>query len=278
MQDKIIEIEIERIKEFPNHPFKIIDDLNYQELMKSIKENGVLVPAIVRESKDGYEMISGHRRMNICKKLGIDKIPCIIRNLNKDQATILMVDSNLQREKILPSEKAYAYKMKNESLKKLKIDNKYKSIGDEFGDCETQVKRYIRLTYLIPELLRLVDDTVLKDKRANITMGIRPAVELSYLDINEQEMVLDEIVFNEMTPSFVQARDIRELSKQNKFNLENLEKLFRQYKPNQANRISFNEERIRQYIPTNIKDYKLEEYVIEALKNYSKKIDDERSL
>lgn len=278
MQDKIIEIEIERIKEFPNHPFKIIDDLNYQELMKSIKENGVLVPAIVRESKDGYEMISGHRRMNICKKLGIDKIPCIIRNLNKDQATILMVDSNLQREKILPSEKAYAYKMKNESLKKLKIDNKYKSIGDKFGDCETQVKRYIRLTYLIPELLRLVDDTVLKDKRANITMGIRPAVELSYLDINEQEMVLDEIVFNEMTPSFVQAKEIRELSKQNRFNLENLEKLFRQYKPNQANRISFNEERIRQYIPTNIKDYKLEEYVIEALKNYSKKIDDERNL
>ena len=284
MKEEVIEIDIKDISDFKNHPFKINNDLNYEELKNSIIDYGVLVPTIVRQKDDGkYEMLSGHRRKKICKEQGIQKIPCIIKSMTDDEAIILMVDSNLQREKILPSEKALAYKMKYDAIKhqgktsdpldpKLSIEK----VGKDTGDSATQIKRYIRLNYLIPELLQLVDDTVLKDKRSILTMGLRSAVELSFLPKKEQEMVYEEISYEDLTPSHFQAKKIRELSEQGKLDSDTLESIFSEQKPNQEKRISFNENKIRSVLPKDIKDYKIEEFVIKAIENYSKTLALER--
>ena len=209
MKEEVIELNVKDIKEFPNHPFKINNDLNYEELRNSIIESGVLVPTIVRKSDDGkYEMSSGHRRKKICEEQGIKKIPCIVKDISDEEAVVLMVDSNLQREKILPSEKAMAYKMKYDAFEKQGKTLFPSGTDSELNDTKTQVYRYIRLNYLIPELLQLVDDTVLKDKRTALTMGLRPAVELSYLNQKEQEMVYEEIYYDELTPSHYQAKKI----------------------------------------------------------------------
>ena len=284
MKEEVIEIDIKDISDFKNHPFKINNDLNYEELKNSIIDYGVLVPTIVRQKDDGkYEMLSGHRRKKICEEQGIQKIPCIIKSMTDDEAIILMVDSNLQREKILPSEKALAYKMKYDAIKhqgktsdpldpKLSIEK----VGKDTGDSATQIKRYIRLNYLIPELLQLVDDTVLKDKRSILTMGLRSAVELSFLPKKEQEMVYEEISYEDLTPSHFQAKKIRELSEQGKLDSDTLESIFLEQKPNQEKRISFNENKIRSVLPKDIKDYKIEEFVIKAIENYSKTLALER--
>ena len=284
MKEEGIEIDVKDISDFKNHPFKINNDLNYEELKNSIIDYGVLVPTIVRQKDDGkYEMLSGHRRKKICEEQGIQKIPCIIKSMTDDEAIILMVDSNLQREKILPSEKALAYKMKYDAIKhqgktsdpldpKLSIEK----VGKDTGDSATQIKRYIRLNYLIPELLQLVDDTVLKDKRSILTMGLRSAVELSFLPKKEQEMVYEEISYEDLTPSHFQAKKIRELSEQGKLDSDTLESIFSEQKPNQEKRISFNENKIRSVLPKDIKDYKIEEFVIKAIENYSKTLALER--
>lgn len=284
MKEKIIELNIEDISDFPKHPFKINYDLNYEELKNSIIENGVLVPTIVRKKEDGkYEMLSGHRRKKICEEQGIKKIPCIVKDVSDDEAIILMVDSNLQREKILPSEKAQAYKMKYDVLKhqgkasnpmgsKLSINE----IVKDTNDSATQIRRYIRLNYLIPELLNLVDDTVLKDKRTTLTMGLRPAIELSYLSKENQELVYDEILYEDLTPSHVQAKRIRELGNKEMLNIDILESIFLEPKPNQVKRISLNAEKLRKVLPKDIKNYKIEEYVLEAVENYSKSLAIER--
>lgn len=275
MKDEILELSIKDIKDFPNHPFKINNDLNYEELKDSIIENGVLQPVIVRLKDNGsYEMISGHRRKKICEENGIEKIPCIIKNISDDEAVIMMVDSNLQRDKILPSEKAQAYKMKLDALnhrgKSLSPMGTNSASVNEIPDSKSQIYRYVRLTYLIPELLQLVDDTVLKDKRSALTMGIRPAVELSYLSRDEQEMVYEEITYEDITPSHTQAKRIRKLSEDNKLDSDTLESIFLEPKPNQEKRISFNEERIRNALPKDLKDYKIEDFIIKAIENYSK--------
>ncbi len=275
MKEEVKKIKTSDIKDFPKHPFKINNDLNYEELKNSIQENGVLVPAIVRKKEDGtYEMISGHRRKQICEESGIKEIPCIVKDLTYDEAIIMMVDSNLQRDKILPSEKALAYKMKLDAMnhqgKTLSpLGTKSKST-DEINDSKTQIYRYVRLNYLIPELLQLVDDTVLKDKRSALTMGLRPAVELSYLTKAEQEMVYGEICYEDITPSHTQAKRIRKLSKNGKLDSDVLESIFLEPKPNQEKRISFNEERIRNVLPKDLKDYKIEDFIIKAIENYSK--------
>lgn len=281
MKEEIVKIKVSDIKDFPKHPFKINNDLNYEELKDSILDNGVLVPAIVRKQEDGkYEMISGHRRKKICEENGISEIPCIVKDISDDEAIIMMVDSNLQRDKILPSEKAQAYKMKLDALnhqgKSLSPLGTKSSSVNEIDDSKSQIYRYVRLTYLIPELMQLVDDTVLKDKRATLTMGIRPAVELSYLSKNEQEMVYEEISYEDITPSHVQAKKIRELSKNKTLNPDVLESIFLEPKPNQQKRISFNEERIRKALPKDIKDYKIEDFIIKAIENYSKTLALER--
>lgn len=284
MKEKIIELNIDDISDFPKHPFRINNDLNYEELKNSIIENGVLVPTIVRKKEDGkYEMLSGHRRKKICEEQGIKKIPCIVKDVSDDEAIILMVDSNLQREKILPSEKALAYKMKYDVLKhqgkasdptgsKLSINE----IVKDTNDSATQIRRYIRLNYLIPELLQLVDDTVLKDKRNTLTMGLRPAIELSYLSKENQELVYDEILYEDLTPSHVQAKRIRELGNKEMLNIDILESIFLEPKPNQTKRISLNAEKLRKVLPKDIKNYKIEEYVLKAVENYSKSLAIER--
>lgn len=277
MKEEIIELNVIDIKDFPKHPFKINNDLNYEELRSSIIESGVLVPAIVRKKDDGkYEMLSGHRRKKICEEQGIKKIPCIIKDISDEEATILMVDSNLQRDKILPSEKAMAYKMKYDALKKQGKSLFPSGTESELNDTKTQVYRYIRLNNLIPELLQLVDDTVLKDKRAVLTMGLRPAVELSYLSKDDQELVYEEITYEDLTPSHVQAKRIRELGESGKLDSDVLESIFLEQKPNQAKRISFNEERIRKVLPKDIKDYKIEDFIIKAIESYSKTLSIER--
>lgn len=281
MKEEIKKIKISDIKDFPKHPFKINNDLNYEELKDSIQENGVLVPAIVRKKNDGtYEMISGHRRKQICEESGLKEIPCIVKDLTDDEAIIMMVDSNLQRDKILPSEKALAYKMKLDAInhqgKTLSPMGTKSNSVDEINESKTQVYRYVRLNYLIPELLQLVDDTVLKDKRSALTMGLRPAVELSYLSKDEQEMVYEEITYEDITPSHKQAKQIRKLSEDNKLDSDILESIFLEPKPNQEKRISFNEERIRKVLPKDLKDYKIEEFIIKAIENYSKTLALER--
>lgn len=277
MNEKIIEINIKDINDFPKHPFKINNDLNYEELKNSIIDSGILVPAIVRKMDDGkYQMLSGHRRKKICEEQGLNKMPCIVKDVSDNEAVILMVDSNLQRDKILPSEKAMAYKMKYDALKKQ--GKKVFPLGtdSELKDTKTQVYRYIRLNNLIPELLQLVDDTVLKDKRSALTMGLRPAVELSYLSKDDQELVYEEITYEDLTPSHVQAKRIRELGEKGELDSDVLESIFLEPKPNQKNRISLNEERIRKVLPKNIKDYKIEDFIIKAIESYSKTLSNER--
>ena len=281
MSDKIVELNVKDIKDFPKHPFKINNDLNYEELKNSIIESGVLVPTIVRKKEDGkYEMLSGHRRKKICEEQGIEKIPCIVKDISDEEAIILMVDSNLQRDKILPSEKAMAYKMKYDAMKSMtpSVSNKRKDeiLGEQVGDSREQIRRYIRLNNLIPELLQLVDDTVLKDKRSALTMGLRPAVELSYLSKDDQELVYEEITYEDLTPSHVQAKRIRELGEKGELDSDVLESIFLEQKPNQAKMLSFNEERIRKVLPKDIKDYKIEDFIIKAIESYSKTLSNER--
>ena len=272
MKEEVIEIDVKDIKNFPNHPFKITNDLNYEELRNSIIENGILVPAIVRKTDDGkYEMLSGHRRKQICEEQGIKKIPCLVKDLSDQEATILMVDSNLQRDKILPSEKAMAYKMKYDAFKKQGKTLFPSGTDSELNDTKTQVYRYIRLNYLIPELLQLVDDTVLKDKRTALTMGLRPAVELSYLNQKEQEMVYEEIYYDELTPSHYQAKKMRKLSEQGKLNADEIENILCEEKGNQKEQISFNKEKIEKALPSELlrrdKRY-IEQYILKAIDYY----------
>ncbi len=272
MKEEVIEIDVKDIKNFPNHPFKINNDLNYEELRNSIIESGVLVPTIVRKSDDGkYEMLSGHRRKKICEEQGIKKIPCIVKDISDEEAVVLMVDSNLQREKILPSEKAMAYKMKYDAFKKQGKTLFPSGTDSELNDTKTQVYRYIRLNYLIPELLQLVDDTVLKDKRTALTMGLRPAVELSYLNQKEQEMVYEEIYYDELTPSHYQAKKMRKLSEQGKLNADEIENILCEEKGNQKEQISFNKEKIEKALPSELlrrdKRY-IEQYILKAIDYY----------
>lgn len=276
MKEQVVELSVKDIIDFPKHPFKINNDLNYEELKNSIIDSGVLVPAIVRKMEDGkYQMLSGHRRKKICEEQGIENIPCIVKDVSDDEAVILMVDSNLQREKILPSEKAMAYKMKYDALRQQ--GKKLFPLGTEsISDTKTQFYRYIRLNDLIPELIQLVDDTVLKDKRSSLTIGLRPAVELSYLSKTDQELVYEEITYEDKTPTLEQAKRIRELAKNKELDSDKLESIFMELKPNQKDRLSLNEERIRNVLPKNIKDYKIEDFIIKAIEYYSKALDNER--
>ena len=273
------DIEICKIYDFPNHPFKVKDDENMNTLIKSVKEYGVLVPVIVRQKDNGsYEMISGHRRKKACELLEIKKIRCIVKELTDDEATILMVDSNIQREEILPSEKAFSYKMKLEAMKhqgrKLEIyleeairqdDGKLESaeiIGKEVGQSARTIQRYIRLTYLIPELLDLVDS-----KR--IALG--PAVELSYLSENNQYVVENIFEFDEVTPSLSQAIRLKKLQQREILTEDKIEEIMQEEKPNQKEFIKIHNEKIEKYIPNKVKESgKVEDFIIKCVKEYLK--------
>lgn len=278
--EKVEEINISSIKDFPNHPFKVINDEKMQEMVKSVKEYGVILPVIVRPKEDGtYEMISGHRRKRACELAGIKQIRCIVKDLTDDEATILMVDSNIQREEILPSEKAFAYKLKLEAMKhqgkridleenetstpvvsKLRTDE---ILGEEVGESRENIRRYIRLTYLIPELLEEVD---------NKRIAFRPAVELSYLEEDYQYVVLNKLQYDEVSPSLSQAITLKKMQQQGTISEEKIENLLDKEKPNQKEFIKIHNDRIEKYIPTKVKDSgKIEDFIIQCVEEHNKR-------
>lgn len=274
----IKKIKLEDIDTFENHPFKVNNDESLQELAESIRINGLLNPLTVREKENGrYELISGNRRKLAMELNGMKEANAYIKELSNDEAVIEMVDSNMYRDKILPSEKAFAYKMKLDAMKhqgkKISPKGTKSQSINEIDDTKTQIYRYVRLTNLIPELLKLVDDTVLKDKRTVLTMGLKPAVELSYLNKEEQKLVYMGITYEDVTPSHGQAIKIRELSKNKKLTFDSLEEILCQQKGNQKERISFNKDKIEKALPSELlkrdKRY-IEQYIINAIENYKK--------
>ena len=266
--EKIENISIKDIDNFPNHPFKVIDNEELLQMVESIKDKGVIVPALVRPKEDGrYEMISGHRRKRASELAGLDKIPCIVRDLSDDEAIIAMVDSNMQREEILPSERAFAYKMKLDALNhqgktSVQVGQKFsrEALSDESGVSETQIHRYIRLTYLIPELLEKVD---------NKEIAFNPGVELSYLKEEEQYSLLDCIEYNDCTPSHAQTIIMKRLSQEGKLDTDKIDEILSQEKPNQIPKIRLNESRIRSVLPKSIGNDQIENFVVKAIEFYS---------
>lgn len=268
----ITEIDLSEIDNFPDHPFKVIDNEELFQMSESIKDKGVIVPALVRPKEDGrYEMISGHRRKRASELAGLEKIPCIVRELSDDEAIIAMVDSNMQREEILPSERAFAYKMKLEALNHQGKRNDLTScqvgtklstdvLSNEMGDSERQIYRYIRLTYLIPELLEKVD---------NKEIAFNPGVELSYLKEEEQYALLDCIEYNDCTPSHAQTIIMKRLSQEGKLDTDKIDEILSQEKPNQIPKMRFNESRIRSVLPKNIDNDQIENFVVKAIEFYS---------
>lgn len=277
-REKVQEIPLDQIEDFPNHPFKIKEDETMMEMAESIREYGVLVPALVRQKANGsYEMVAGHRRKCASRLAGMKEIPCIVRNLTDDEAIIIMIDSNLQRERILPSEKAYAYKMKLEAMKrqgkrtdltstpvarKLKGKESAEILGEQMGEGKDTVRRYIRLTELIEPLLDLVDEN---------KIAFRPAVELSYLNKDEQEQLLDAMQYEDCTPSLAQATKIKQFSQENKLSEAVILSILQEEKPNQVEKIKIPKERISKFFPKGTPEKKIEETIVKALELYQKR-------
>lgn len=267
-------IPIDEISNFPNHPFKVLDDEKMIETVASVKKHGVIFPAIVRKKEDGsYEMVAGHRRKRACQIAEINEMPCLVRELTDEEATILMVDTNVQREKILPSERAFAFKMKLDAIKrqgkrvdltstpveeKLSVD----IIAEEFGISREQVRRYIRLTELIPELLEMVD----KEKDG---IALRPAVEISYMSKQDQKELLDAILLNEATPSEKQAKELRELSEKGILDRDKIEEILSEEKPNQKEQIKFTvNEKLKSYFPKGYSVEQMQKVMQKLLEEY----------
>lgn len=272
--EKVVDVRIDDILDFPNHPFKVVDNEEMQEMKKSIEESGVIIPALVRPTKDGkYEMISGHRRKFASQLAMKETMPCIIRDLSDDEATIIMVDSNMQREEILPSEKAYSYKMKLEALSHQgkRVDLTSDQVGEKLTsvelvsknspDSKSQIQRYIRLTNLIPEIMEKVD---------NKEIAFLPAVEISYLTEDEQYFLLDCMEYNDATPSHAQAIILKKLSQDRKLDEDKIDDILSQEKPNQIPKMKFNEERIKSVLPKNVEKDNIEDFVVKAIEYYAK--------
>ena len=271
---KIRDIPLEEIDDFPAHPFKVREDEDMFQLVESIKERGVITPATVRQKEDGrYELISGHRRKRACELAGFETLRCEVVDLDRDEATILMVESNFQRSQILPSEKAHAYKMRLDAMKRQgqrtdltssPVGTKLRTadeLAQECGDSRNQIHRYIRLTNLVPELLEFVDEGRIKK---------RPAVELSYLNEDCQRDLVDEIDLNDCTPSHDQAIRMRKFFEEGKLTTEAVSAIMSEEKPNQREKIVLRGDRVRSLIPKNIPINQTEEYVCKALEHYNK--------
>lgn len=275
---KIRDIPISEIDDFPDHPFKVRDDEDMMQLVESIKERGVITPATVRQKDDGrYELVSGHRRKRACELAGMDTLRCEVVDLNRDEATILMVESNYQRSQILPSEKAFAYKMRLEAMKRQagrpaqengvpvghdSLSGKSREIlASQATDSNTQIQRYVRLTNLVPELLEYVDEGRIK---------MRPAVELSYLDEDCQRDIVEEIDLNESTPSHDQTIRMRKFFDEGKLTTEAIQAIMSEEKPNQREKIVLRGDRLRQLIPKSVPLNQTEDFVCKALEHYNK--------
>ena len=270
---KIRDIPLELIDDFPDHPYKVRDDEDMMQLVESIKERGVITPATVRQKEDGrYELISGHRRKRASELAGFETLRCEVVELDRDDATILMVESNLQRSVILPSEKAYAYKMRLDAMKRkagrpskenlVPVGQNFsrEQLAEQTGESQTQIQRFIRLTNLVPELLEFVDEGKMK---------MRPAVELSYLDEDCQRDLVDEIDLNDCTPSHDQTIRMRKMFEEGKLTPEAIQAIMSEQKPNQQERIVLSGDRVRKFIPKSIPLNKTEEYVCKALEHYA---------
>ena len=271
---KIRDIPLELIDDFPSHPFKVRDDEDMIQLVESVKERGVITPATVRQKEDGrYELISGHRRKRACELAGVEALRCEVVDLDRDAATVLMVESNYQRSQILPSEKAFAYKMRLEAMKRqagrpskdnlvpVGLNFSRVELSEQSGESQTQIQRYIRLTNLVPELLDLVDEGKIK---------MRPAVELSYLDEDSQRAVVDEIDLNQCTPSHDQTIRMRKFFTDGKLTPEVVSAIMGEEKPNQREKIVLRGDKVRSLIPKNIPVGQTEDYVVKALEHYSR--------
>lgn len=270
---KIHEIPLSEIDEFPNHPFHIRLDEDMDQLVESIKERGIITPVTLRQKPDGrYEIVSGHRRTKACELAGLSTVKAEVKELSRDEAIILMVESNLQRTTILPSEKAFSYKMRLEAVKRqgkrtdltlspvgTKLERSSDELTAETGDSRNQIHRYIRLTHLIPPLLDLVDSG---------KIAFRPAVELSYLTEEEQNSLLDSINSEQSTPSLAQALKMKEFSQNGRLNADVILSIMCEQKPNQKEKISFQSERLKPFIPKNFTAKQTEDYVIKALEYY----------
>ena len=274
--EKVVTLNPADISDFPNHPFKVKQDEAMAEMADSVKQYGVLVPALVRPKADGgYEMVAGHRRKCAATLAGITEMPCIVRNLTDDEATIIMVDSNLQRETILPSEKAFAYKMKLEAMKRqagrpknsaplepnLKGTRSNEELAANSPDSRSQIQRYIRLTELIPPMLDMVDSG---------KVAFRPAVELSYLSKEQQQSLYDTMECEDCTPSLAQAIKMKEFSRDGKLSAEVILSIMQEEKPNQREKPAFRDERITRLIPKSIPRGQETDFVIRALEFYNR--------
>lgn len=270
---KIRDIPLIEIDDFPEHPFKVRDDEDMIQLVESVKKRGVITPATVRQKEDGrYELVSGHRRKRACELAGFEFLRCEIVNLDRDAATVLMVESNYQRSQILPSEMAFAYKMRLEAMKRqagrpskdslvpVGLNSSRVELAEQSGESQTQIQRYIRLTNLVQELLDLVDDGRIK---------MRPAVELSYLDEDCQRAIVDEIDLNQCTPSHDQSIRMRKMFEEGKLTTEAITAIMTEQKPNQRERFIIRGDRVRSLIPKSVPLDQTEEYIVKALKYYA---------
>lgn len=273
--EKVVTLNPADISDFPNHPFKVKQDEAMAEMVDSVKQYGVLVPALVRPKADGgYEMVAGHRRKCAATLAGITEMPCIVRNLTDDEATIIMVDSNLQRETILPSEKAFAYKMKLEAMKRqgqrsdltstplVSKSRSNEELGQKNGDSREQVRRFIRLTELIPSMLDMVDSG---------KIAFRPAVELSYLSKEQQQSLYDTMECEDCTPSLAQAIKMKEFSRDGKLTEEVILSIMQEEKPNQREQFKMPKERISKYFAPGTPAQKIEDTIIKALELYRRR-------
>ena len=273
---KIYDIPLTEIDDFPDHPFKVMLDEDMDQLVQSIKERGIITPITLRQKEDGrYEIVSGHRRKKACELAGLETVKSEIKELTRDEAIILMVESNYQRSSILPSEKAFAYKMRLEAMKRqagrpskencdpvghnLAGIRSVDVMAEDSPDSRNQIQRYVRLTELSPDLLNMVDET---------RIAFRPAVELSYLKEDEQKSLLEAMTYADATPSLAQAIKMKEFSKNGKLTPEVIESIMGEEKPNQKEKFTFKAERLRQFIPSTVPYEKTEDYVLKALEYY----------
>ena len=275
---KIRDIPISEIDEFPDHPFKVLIDEDMEQLVESIKRNGVMTPATVRLKEDGrYELISGHRRRKACELAGLETLKCEVKDLSRDEAIIIMVESNLQRSTILPSEKAFAYKMRLEAMKRqagrptkdnyspmgnnLEFATSSDELAEKVGESKNQIFRFIRLTELVPEILQMVDDR---------QIAFRPAVEISYLTEEQQYTLLEAMSYNDATPSLAQAIKMKKFMQEGKLTGEVIQSIMEEEKPNQKEKPAFRDERITKLIPKNVPRGQETDFVVKALEFYNR--------
>ena len=279
-QSRIQDIPLSEIDEFPDHPFKVLDDDDMAQLVESIQRNGVMTPAMVRRKEDGrYELISGHRRCRACALAGLTTLKCEVRELTRDEAVIIMVESNLQRSVILPSEKAFAYKMRLEAMKRQgkrtdltsaplgqKLTSREK-LAENVGESHEQIRRYIRLTELVPEILQMVDE---------YRIAFRPAVELSYLTDEQQYSLLNAMSYYDATPSLSQATKMKKFSQEGKLSEDVISSIMQEEKPNQRQKPAFSDERINRLIPSTVPKGGENDYVVKALEFYNRHLQKKR--